>query len=123
MAGYAITLGQACHHFADLKQLLARATPARAGDRLAGIAARPAEERVAAQMALADLPLRRFLDEAVVPYENDEITRLIIDTHDRAAFAPAPEFEAWLASMRLSDGPTRLSAPDGAHALLGLMPP
>ena len=69
--------------FDGLKTLLARATPERSGDRLAGIAAGSAVERVAAQMALADLPLGRFLDEAVVPYEADEVTRLIIDRHDR----------------------------------------
>jgi ethanolamine ammonia-lyase large subunit len=74
--------------FPDLKTLLAKATPARSGDALAGIAATSEEERVAAQFALADLPLRTFLDEAVIPYEADEVSRLIIDTHDAAAFAP-----------------------------------
>src|SRR6202522_4118902 len=74
--------------FRDLKELLAKATPTRAGDELAGIAARSSVERVAAQIALADLPLTIFLNEAVVPYESDEVTRLIFDTHDRSAFAP-----------------------------------
>ncbi|WP_434211970.1 ethanolamine ammonia-lyase subunit EutB [[Pseudomonas] boreopolis] len=74
--------------FADLKDLLAKASPARSGDALAGIAADSARQRVAAQMALADLPLRHFLDEAVIPYEDDEVTRLIVDGHDAAAFAP-----------------------------------
>jgi ethanolamine ammonia-lyase large subunit len=74
--------------FADLKDLLAKATPARSGDALAGVAAASARERVAAQMALAELPLRHFLHEAVIPYENDEVTRLIVDDHDAAAFAP-----------------------------------
>jgi ethanolamine ammonia-lyase large subunit len=74
--------------FADLKELMAKATPPRSGDMLAGIAAGSAEEAVAARICLADVPLKRFLTEAVVPYEMDEITRLIIDTHEAAAFAP-----------------------------------
>ena len=74
--------------FRDLKDLMAKATPERSGDLLAGIAAHTAQERVQAQMALADLPLRTFLDEALIPYEDDEVTRLIIDTHDAQAFAP-----------------------------------
>ncbi|MEP6574345.1 MAG: ethanolamine ammonia-lyase subunit EutB [Gemmatimonadota bacterium] len=83
---YASTVRGVGYHFADLKTLLARASPLRSGDRLAGLAAASAEERVAAQMALADLPLDRFVREALVPYETDEITRLIQDTHDRSAF-------------------------------------
>ncbi|WP_236953944.1 MULTISPECIES: ethanolamine ammonia-lyase subunit EutB [Hydrogenophaga] len=67
---------------------MAKATPARSGDALAGLAAASAVERMAARLALADLPLRRFLDEALIPYERDEVTRLIIDTHDATAFAP-----------------------------------
>ena len=74
--------------FADLKELMAKATPPRSGDMLAGIAAGSAEEAVAARICLADVPLKRFLTEAVVPYEMDEVTRLIIDTHEAAAFAP-----------------------------------
>ena len=88
MPGYVHAVGATSYRFADLKTLLARATPARSGDALAGIAATSAEERVAAQMALADLPLKTFLNEAVVEYEQDDITRLIIDGHDAAAFAP-----------------------------------
>jgi ethanolamine ammonia-lyase large subunit len=80
------TLAGQVHRF--LKTLLARATPERSGDQLAGIAARNAEERMAARLALADLPLRHFLSDALVPYEDDEVTRLIIDGHDAAAFAP-----------------------------------
>jgi len=82
------TVGGVRYSFDSLAQLLARATPARSGDQLAGICAASAQERVAAQMALADLPLKRFLSEAVVPYETDDVTRLILDTHERAAFAP-----------------------------------
>ena len=76
------------YSFENLKDLLAKATPPRSGDELAGIAARTAVERVAAQMALADLPLAAFLEEHVIPYEADEITRLIFDTHNATAFAP-----------------------------------
>ena len=83
-----VTIGQRRYTFPDLKTLLAKATPLRSGDQLAGLATETGEERVAAQFVLADLPLIVFLDEAVVPYESDEITRLIIDTHDKAAFAP-----------------------------------
>ncbi len=82
------TIDGVTYDFRDLKDLLAKATPARAGDELAGIAARSSVERVAAQMALADLPLAAFLNEAVVPYEDDEVTRLIFDSHDSSAFAP-----------------------------------
>src|SRR5579863_5380065 len=91
------------YHFADLKTLMAKATPARSGDELAGIAARSPRERVAAQMALADLPLATFLSEMVVPYEEDDVTRLIIDEQDAEAFAPVAgmcvgEFRDWLLS-------------------------
>ena len=72
--------------FADLKTLLAKASPARSGDYLAGVAATSAQERVAAQMALADVPLKHFLNEALIPYEIDEVTRLIFDTHNPIAF-------------------------------------
>ncbi|CCG99158.1 Ethanolamine ammonia-lyase [Fibrella aestuarina BUZ 2] len=94
-------IGQRTYTFKDLKTLLARASPLRSGDELAGLAAHSAEERVAAQMALADLPLGTFLTEAVIPYEQDEVTRLIIDSHDRAAFAPISHltvggFRDWL---------------------------
>ena len=85
---YAHTLGAERFRFADLRTLLAKASPRRSGDELAGVAAANARERVAAQLALADLPLTTFLNEAVVPYESDEVTRLIVDTHDTAAFAP-----------------------------------
>ena len=78
--------------FDDLKTLLAKATPFRSGDALSGLTANSYEERVAAQIALADVPLSTFLKEAVVPYEADEVTRLILDTHDTAAFAPVSHF-------------------------------
>ncbi|GAB3326851.1 ethanolamine ammonia-lyase subunit EutB [Larkinella ripae] len=85
---YRCSVRNVTYRFDDLKTLLAKATPLRSGDQLAGVAAQTAEERVAAQMALADVPLTTFLNEAVVPYETDEITRLILDTHNTGAFAP-----------------------------------
>jgi ethanolamine ammonia-lyase large subunit len=98
---YATTLSGVRHTFADLKSLLAAATPPRSGDVLAGIGASSQEERVAARYALADLPLATFLNEAIVPYETDEVTRLILDTHDDASFQPISHltvggFREWL---------------------------
>ena len=81
-------IGTTSYAFADLKELMAKATPPRSGDRLAGIAAATAEENVAAKMALADVPLKRILAEPLIPYEDDEVTRLILDSHDATAFAP-----------------------------------
>jgi ethanolamine ammonia-lyase large subunit len=114
------TIGGTSYVFADLKTLLAKATPRRAGDELAGIAAADATERVAAQFALADLPLAHFLQEAVVPYEKDEVTRLIVDSHDTAAFAAVAsltvgEFRDWL----LSDAADEMAL---AQLASGLMP-
>ena len=91
--------------FADLKELLAKASPARSGDALAGIAAESAVERLAAQLVLADLPLKAFLNVDLVPYEQDEVTRLIVDAHDERAFAPIAhltvgEFREWLLDDR-----------------------
>jgi ethanolamine ammonia-lyase large subunit len=73
--------------FGSLAELLAKASPVRAGDRLAGLAAASAEENMAARLALADLPLKAILAEPLIPYDDDEVTRLIVDTHDAAAFA------------------------------------
>ncbi len=100
---YRASLGGQAYHFASLADLLAKATPARSGDQLAGIAADSAQQRMAAREALADLPLATFLQQAVVPYESDDITRLIIDGHDTAAFAPVAHltvggFRDWLLS-------------------------
>ncbi|MEP9316349.1 ethanolamine ammonia-lyase subunit EutB [Pseudomonas sp. LABIM340] len=98
---YQTTVGSLTYRFADLKTLLAKASPARSGDALAGLAADSYEERMAAKIALADVPLQRFLDEALIPYEADEVTRLIIDSHDANAFAPIShlsvgDFRDWL---------------------------
>ncbi len=94
---------QVSYRFSDLKELMGKATPPRSGDVLAGVAARSAEENVAAKMALADVPLKRFLTEALVPYESCDVTRLIIDRHDAAAFVPVSHmtvgaFRDWLLS-------------------------
>ena len=85
---YRHTIDATVYVFESLPDLLAKATPPRSGDRLAGIAAETSEQMIAARMALADTPLSQFLNETVIPYERDEVTRLILDTHDKAAFAP-----------------------------------
>lgn len=100
---YQITIGPRRYPFANLKTLLARASPLRSGDLLAGVAAASAEERVAARYCLADVPLRDFLQHAIIPYEEDEVTRLIIDSHDATAFATVAHltvggFRDWLLS-------------------------
>ena len=100
---YRSTVSQHSYQFADLRSLMAKATPARSGDYLAGIAAQSAEERMAAKMALADLPLSTFLQQPLIPYEQDEVTRLILDEHDALAFAPlrhltVGDFRNWLLS-------------------------
>ncbi|QHO75099.1 ethanolamine ammonia lyase large subunit [Bradyrhizobium sp. CCBAU 051011] len=100
---YRQIIGATSYVFADLRELLATATPPRSGDRLAGVAADSAEAMIAARMALADVPLKQFLNEAVIPYEDDEITRLIIDSHDAPGFAAISSltvggFRDWLLS-------------------------
>jgi len=108
------------HRFADLKTLLAWASPARSGDDLASIAAPSAEMRAIAQMGLAELPLRLFAEELVIPYEDDAVTRLIVDTWDQTAFAPVSgltvgEFRDWLLSPQATTERLAALAP-------GLMP-
>jgi ethanolamine ammonia-lyase large subunit len=103
MPTYAADLGQTRYTFDGLARVLAAASPARSGDSLAGVAASSAEERVAARYALADVPLAAFLNEPFVPYEIDEVTRLIVDTHNAAAFHPVAQltvgaFRDWLLS-------------------------
>lgn len=123
-------VGHESWQFDDLKSVMARATPLRSGDVLAGIAAGSAAERMAARLCLADVPLQRFLDEALVPYESDEVTRLIIDSHDRSAFEPVSGltvggFRDWLLSDAAT--PEALSAlhtgitPEMAAAVSKLM--
>lgn len=103
--------------FPDLKTLLAKATPARSGDQFAGLAADSAEERVAAQMELADVPLKRFLAEPLIPYETDEVTRLICDSHSPPAFQPVAhltvgDFREFLLSEQTT-GPDLLALAPG----------
>ena len=105
--GYRHAIRGVSYAFDDLRTLLARASPPRSGDDLAGIAASCAAERVAAQVSLADLPLSQFLTEAVIPYERDEVTRLIVDSHDGRGFAPLAsltvgEFRDWLLAEETS---------------------
>jgi ethanolamine ammonia-lyase large subunit len=127
---YRQTVDATAYVFDDLRDLLARATPPRSGDRLAGIAADSAAQMIAARMALADVPLKQFLNEAVVPYEDDEVTRLIIDSHDASGFAAISPltvggFRDWL----LSDAATsdvlkkisRAITPEMAAAVSKLM--
>jgi ethanolamine ammonia-lyase large subunit len=100
---YRQIIGATSYVFADLRELLARATPLRSGDRLAGVAAESAEQMIAARMALADVPLKQFLNEAVIPYEDDEVTRLILDSHEAPSFAAVSSltvggFRDWLLS-------------------------
>src|ERR1700755_171971 len=91
------------HRFHDLKDVLAKASHRRSGDELAGLTAETDAQRVAARSVLADLPLSAFLDEPIIPYEADEVTRLIFDTHDQAGFAAISHltvggFRDWLLS-------------------------
>ncbi len=100
---YRIQAGSTLYSFPDLKTVLAKASPHRSGDVLSGVAAHTAAESAAAKMALADIPLKQFLTETVIPYEDDDVTRLIIDTHDEIAFQPISHltvggFRDWLLS-------------------------
>jgi ethanolamine ammonia-lyase large subunit len=104
---YRHVIGHTAYVFNDLRDLLAKASPLRSGDCLAGIAAESAEEMVAARIALADVPLKQFLNETVIPYEACEVTRLIVDSHDTQAFAPIASltvgsFRDWLLSGKAS---------------------
>ncbi len=127
---YAADLAGTRYRFEDLKAVLAAATPLRSGDQLAGVAAQSAAQRVAARYVLADLPLKTFLQDLPIPYEDDAVTRLIVDTHDRAAFAPVAHltvggFRDWLLSN--TTGTAELAAlapgvtPEMAAAVCKLM--
>jgi ethanolamine ammonia-lyase large subunit len=116
MARFSADLGGTRYVFTSLAQLLAAASPLRSGDELAGIAAVNAAHRAAACHALADVPLAHFLEEVVVPYEVDEVTRLIIDSHDAAAFAPVANltvgsFRDWLLCDAATTGALSALAP------------
>ena len=109
---YRSTIGDTNYVFDGLKTLLAKASPYRSGDALAGLAAGSYEERIAAQMVLADVPLKIFLSEAIIPYETDEVTRLIIDTQNAESFALVSHFTVgdlrdWLLSDEADTGALR----------------
>lgn len=127
---YQTTIRNRSYRFDDMKDVLAKASPARSGDFLAGVAATTDEERMAARMVLAAIPLRQFLNETVIPYEKDDVTRLIIDRHDAQAFAPVAhltvgDFRDWL--LQDSVGSNELAAlapgvtPEMAAAVSKLM--
>ena len=128
---YRHTIRGKTYAFDSLRDLLAKASPLRSGDQLAAIAASTQEERVAARLALADLPLTEFLSSAIVPYESDEVTRLIMDTHDPAAFAPIAaftvgQFRNWLLQPAVTTETLAALAagitPEMAAAVSKLMP-
>ncbi len=113
---YRTTLASHVFAFDDLKQVLAFASPARSGECLAGIGAASAQQRMAARHVLADLPLKVFLNEALIAYEDDDITRLIIDSHDALAFAPVAhltvgDFRNWLLSAHATTAALAALAP------------
>ncbi|MEN5032089.1 ethanolamine ammonia-lyase subunit EutB [Pseudomonas sp. Ps21-P2] len=110
------SIGGMVWRFDSLRELMAKASPARSGDFLAEVAASSDAERAAAQMALADVPLKQFLTEALIPYEEDEVTRLIVDSHDRAAFAPVSHltvggFRDWLLGDDATEASLKALAP------------
>ena len=110
------SIGGMVWRFDSLRELMAKASPARSGDYLAEVAAGSDAERAAAQMALADVPLKRFLNEALIPYEQDEVTRLIVDSHDLAAFAPVSHltvggFRDWLLGFDATEASLKTLAP------------
>ena len=116
MSAYATTLAGTRFAFRDLRDLMAKATPLRSGDQLAGVAAANERERAAAQAVLADVPLTRFLEEPLIPYEQDDVTRLILDTHDMAAFAPLRDltvgsFREWLLGYETTADELNAAAP------------
>ncbi len=124
------TIAGRSYEFPDLRTLLARASPERSGDRLAGLSAQSSVERMAARMCLAAVPLKRFLNEALIPYEDDEVTRLILDRHDAEAFGEIShltvgDFRDWLLSEHADTAAlTRLQraiTPEMAAAVSKLM--
>lgn len=127
---YRMNTGNQTYRFTDLKDLMAKATPKRSGDELAGIAAHSMEERVAAQMCLAEVPLTQFIEEPLIPYEKDEITRLIIDTHDKEAFKlishlTVGDFRNWILNDHTTEESLRMVAnaitPEMAAAVSKIM--
>jgi ethanolamine ammonia-lyase large subunit len=130
MARWHCNTGARSYQFDELRELMAKATPRRSGDELAGVAAESAEERAAAQTCLAEVPLKLFLAEPLVPYETDEVTRLILDGHDAAAFAPISslnvgQFREWLLTYETDSAVLAATArgitPEMAAAVCKLM--
>jgi ethanolamine ammonia-lyase large subunit len=116
MARWHCNTGARSYQFDSLGELMAKATPRRSGDELAGVAAASAEERVAAQTCLAEVPLKQFLAEPLVPYDLDEVTRLILDSHDANAFAPISglnvgQFREWLLQYETDSTALAAAAP------------
>jgi ethanolamine ammonia-lyase large subunit len=116
MARWHWKIGSRSHQFDSLRELMAKATPRRSGDELAGVTASCAEERAAAQICLAETPLKQFLDEPLVPYETDEVTRLIVDEHDDDAFGPISDltvgqFREWLLQYETDSAALSKAAP------------
>ena len=114
--GYKVSLGLHTYQFSDLKTVMAKASPLRSGDCLSGVAALSNEERVAAALVLADLPLKRFLEEQLIAYEDDEVTRVILDDHQAEAFAPLSsftvgDFRNWLLSDAVGTNELNAVAP------------
>ena len=114
--GYKVLLGLHTYQFSDLKTVMAKASPLRSGDCLSGVAALSNEERVAAALVLADLPLKRFLEEQLIAYEDDEVTRVILDDHQADAFAPISsftvgDFRNWLLSDAVGGNELNAVAP------------
>jgi ethanolamine ammonia-lyase large subunit len=116
MARWRCNTGARSHQFDSLRELMAKATPLRSGDELASVAAASAEERIAAQICLSEVPLKLFLDEPLIPYEVDEVTRLILDQHDSSAFAPIAsltvgQFREWLLQYETNSALLARTAP------------
>ena len=114
--GYKVSLGLQTYQFSDLKTVMAKASPLRSGDCLSGVAALSNEERVAAALVLADLPLKRFLEQQLIAYEDDEVTRVILDDHQVDAFAPISsftvgDFRNWLLSDAVGANELKAVAP------------
>ncbi len=113
---YQHSVGTTTYGFNSLKEVMAKATPARSGDFLAGVAAETYSERMAARMCLAEIPLKHFLQELLIPYETDEITRLIVDSHDALAFTDIShltvgDFRDWLLSDAADSATLKRIAP------------
>src|SRR4051812_24972884 len=116
MSRYSASFGATRFAFGGLRELMAKASPLRSGDQLAGLAASSARERAVAQAILADVPLARFLEEPLIPYETHDVTRLILDAHDKQPFTPIADltvgqFREWLLSYETTTAQLAAAAP------------